>query len=318
MPNPIQDQPIVYELVDSQDAEASFDRPMATGKWIVLNVYDFSIALGMVYAAAPQNFLDLNFNNIRLHSEGGGVWRAEVMYVRWAARIPGSLLIQFDVSGETFKRTFAVTDQNGVLQQTYYTPLNPTFDPTKPISPTNSVNKPSQSFNGAIGVSNVNGEIKVDGVDEFAPNFAFTITRVFGTIVLSAPGTDPLTLTFPLSGDYVNTMFSMQRCVNSNDVDIVVQGIALHFNAGELWFQGGTAQAGSDGHSEVVLKFAANRNIVNTTIAGIPNVSARGWDLLEVYYEQGEDLNAHKMTPSPYQINVSQTKQYADLNQLFA
>lgn len=303
--------PLIVEIVGSQEGEESYDSPRSTLKFVILNVEERVDATALAFAACPPTYRNLNLNNIRMDPHGSGIWYADAMYTRFQSRVPGSMSIQFDIAGETQKLT------HGINQVNYPAP-NPAYNPDLPDGPTNEPDLPAIDFNLAIGVSNSNGQIKVEGIDEFFPTFAFTITRVFGTTTLTLPGQDTQTTDFPLTTSYIQAMYQAQRTTNSAPVSIVVQGITLNFEVGQLWFQGGTATIGSDGHTELVLKFAADPGLTNATIAGIEGINKRGWEHLEVYYEETEDVNANQLVPKARQVMVTQTKYESDLNVLFA
>ncbi len=281
--------PLIYEIVGSQEGDESVDQPRSTLKYVMQNVLERVDASALAFAATPLTYRGLTINNIHLEPKGSGIWFADVLYTRYQARIPGSLVIQFDVTGEQGRI------KNGFTARAFPRPSGIGSDGT--VVP----------FNLAVGVENVNGEIKVNGIDELVPKFAFTITRVFGNVD-----------EFPLTGDFVNAMEQCTGAINIDPVSILVQGIMLNFDPQELWFQGGTAVKGSDGHCEMVMKFAGSRGQDDVTIAGIEHCSAFGWDYVEAYYLEIVDSVSHKLVPICRQVTCTQTKPLADLNQLFA
>ena len=151
---------------------------------------------------------------------------------------------------------------------------------------------------GAIGAR---PDGTVEGVDVLVPDFRWTETYTVN------PGM--------LTWGYAMTCAYLTRCVNNHGF--------RGFAAGEVQFRGAQANARLTGTVEqpqltadISYEFAAQPNVVNQTIGTIVGIAAKGWEHIDVRYEQTDDAAAVKTTPRPIAVYVHQVYPYASFGGL--
>lgn len=129
----------------------------------------------------------------------------------------------------------------------------------------------------------------VEGVDILVPDFRWTESYTV----------DPSMLTW----GYAMTCAYLTRCINND----VYRGFA----PGEVQFRGSHAQVRQSGtveqpevRAEIRYEFAAQPNVENQAIGDIAGISAKGWEYIDVRYEQVEDAGAKKLTTRPIAVYV--------------
>ncbi|HEX4131470.1 MAG TPA: hypothetical protein VHZ24_15630 [Pirellulales bacterium] len=125
----------------------------------------------------------------------------------------------------------------------------------------------------------------VEGVDVQVPAFSYTVTRYM------ASG--------DLSTGYVSSLYSLTGCVNTDTVNLNVDGVQLTFNAGELLFMGASGRKRGQDDWEVTLHFSGSQNRTNFTVGDITIASKLGWEYLWIRYEDRVDANAKKIVKVP-------------------
>lgn len=243
----------------------------------------------LIESTVPVLFRGQRFKAYQIEPQGNGVYYVTVQYGRKKA--PGTLTLEFDTSGERAR----ITQSFG--QVTYYGRVGANGQREDPID-----------FNGAIGIKSSNGVVKVEGIEVDVPAFAFVVKRTFGP-------------DFPLTGEYVQLLRLCTKKVNADAIETTIAGVTFNFAPGELLFREVTGVQKSGGdyedfEGELALRFAASDNLVNVEIAGIPGVTKRGWDQVEVIYE--EDDSDLVLRPRARQVNVNQVFYEENLAGLFA
>lgn len=144
----------------------------------------------------------------------------------------------------------------------------------------------------------------VEGVDVQVPSFSFTVTRYM------ASG--------DLTTDYVSSLYNRTGCVNTDDVDLNVDGVSLSFDPGELLFMGATGRKRGKEDWEVTLHFSASQNRFNFTVGDITIDSKLGWEYLWVRYDDRVDAVAKRLVKVPAAAYVEQVYHESALSGLLA
>lgn len=141
---------------------------------------------------------------------------------------------------------------------------------------------------GAIGAR---PDGTVEGVDILVPDFRWQEQYTV----------NPAMLTW----GYAMTTAYLTRCVNSAPF--------RGFTPGEVQFRGANASATLSGTqadpqltADITYEFAASPNVTNQTIGEMTGIAKKGWELLDVRYEETEDEEAKKCTPRPIAAYVHQ------------
>jgi len=240
---------------------------------------DDDVAMRLYIQANLLAYYDtLRFSNYKMEPLGNGLWDVEAIY---GYKRIGLIKFSFDTTGTKTKIKQS-------LKSTYYP----------------QIGEPQIDFQGAIEVSRTGGTVKVEGVEIIVPDFAFTVSRTF------AP---PYA---PLDQATVQQFYNKSGTVNNDVIDVVINGVILHFDPGTLLFHGATGSQSSGGvnfgigasdwEGEVLLKFGFSANLLNATIGGITGVFKDGWDYLWVSYEDEEDDTADVLIQSVRQVCVEQ------------
>ena len=151
---------------------------------------------------------------------------------------------------------------------------------------------------GAIGAR---PDGTVEGVDVLVPDFRWTEKYTVN------PGM--------LTWAYAVTCAYLTRCVNV--------GGFRGFAAGEVQFRGSTAEVRLSGtvqepdlRADISYEFAAQPNVVDQQIGQITGITAKGFEYVDVRYEQVDDAAANKTTPKPIAVYVHQVYPYANFGSL--
>lgn len=314
--------PVIFETPESRAQKISVTQPTVTTNWTVMNLLDDGDVRTLVFATVPSTYADLLFQDFDIKCRGANgpdVWDVEVHYSRRQPGTPGTMKLEWDQGGETVKITHS-------LSSTYYPASLEEEDAS--YSPEDSFIDEGDSedefsggaedpggtpqdvidFKNAIGVREHGGKRQAEGKDETFPTFEFTIKRYFGT---ASDGT-----AFPLTTDFMNLLKDKAWHVNSDDIEFTVQGIDFSFDAGELLFKGSTGDIGSDGYSEVSMKFSYSPNLTDQKMGGI-TYDKDGHEYVWAFLEDEEDGGTDLLIPRVRQVCVEQTKRKGSLSGLF-
>jgi len=158
--------------------------------------------------------------------------------------------------------------------------------------------KTAPNNHGAIGARQ---DGSVEGVDILVPDFRWSERYTVNPAMLSWP--------------YAIICAYLTRAVN----DASFRGFA----AGEVQFRGSSADVRLTGTAEqpemtanIQFDFAASPNRGEFTIGDITVDGAKGWEYVDVRYEQTVDVAAVKMTPKPIAVYVHQVYPYASFSTL--
>lgn len=155
-------------------------------------------------------------------------------------------------------------------------------------------------FKNAINVSDKNIP---EGVDVLIPAFHFTLQV---TIPNGAK-----------ANAYAALVTQLTAHVNSQLVNITIQGIANSFAPGELLFEYAEGGLSNTEDFEATLYFSAEKNLSGLKFGDIGGVTKNGHDYLWVKYTESYDSNTSVKILTPKQVCVEQCYLYDDLNPLF-
>ena len=229
-----------------------------------------------VAAQVPQFYRGYIFSNVKLREESYGVLIATV---NWSA-IPRPEDQEPEGTDPGYEFAFAVGTET-VKQQASFAV----------VSQGAASGKTEPDHGGLIGVTDKG----VEGVDVIVPTLSFSIERhVAGPSVTQA---------------YVVALSRLIGRVNS--------GNFKGFAAGEVLAMSARGSIRSVDDASVPLwslnfEFAVSPNIANATIGGLTVESKRGWDYLEIHYEEEEDTTNKLTLKKPYAYTVHQVYQYAN------
>jgi len=150
--------------------------------------------------------------------------------------------------------------------------------------------KTAPDYGGAIGITD-NG---IEGVDVTRPKLDLSLRLVL-----------PSTYMTPA---YINILYSTTGCVNNAPWK--------GFFAGEVLFLGVAASQKSEEQWDLDYKFAVSPNRSNFYVGPILVPLKRGWDYLEVLYEDKVDTTAKRGVKYPLCVFVHQVYPYADFSVL--
>lgn len=121
-----------------------------------------------------------------------------------------------------------------------------------------------------------------------------------------------------LTDEYMRSLVDLAYHVNSDPVTVVIDGINLQFEPGELRFDyADGSKRRSQNDFEITLNWSALPNRTDVTdIPGFDIPQINGWDLLWVYYTPAPDAAAKVTLQKPSAIYVEQVYLYAPLSPL--
>jgi hypothetical protein len=156
-------------------------------------------------------------------------------------------------------------------------------------------------FNGAIGVSNTNGNAEVQGVDITVPIYNFSETHYLTTEQVTP--------------EYKGTLFQLTGKVNNAAFRGLQAGECLFLGASGT-LHGTETDTGATGDWEITFRFAASPNKTGITIGNITGIAKKGWEYLWVRYADVEDLDAIAMIKRPVAAYVEKVYDDADFSLL--
>ena len=109
-----------------------------------------------------------------------------------------------------------------------------------------------------------------------------------------------------LTTDYVALLYNLTDTVNSNTFTITADGISITFDPGECRFDGATGSRRGYGDVELTLNWSAAPNLTNVTVAGVPNVTKDGWDVLSVRTQLAVDSTNFIIAPKLQYLFIDQ------------
>lgn len=322
---------LVFETIDSRAQTISVDAPKCDLVFTVVGTDDDGEMRSNVLAAIPANYLGLIFQNFDAKPRGPQIWDVTVHYSRTQPGTPGTMTIEGDTGSEQVKITHSLSsdyfpaslkeeddaeesdgDGSDAVDNEDGSDEEEEGGETDPGGAT----QPAIDFKGAILVRERGGKLEPEGIEETLPSQAFVINRFFGT--------DTAGNEYALTAGYLQTLMKKAHHVNTDTIDIVVQGMALHFAPGELWYKGMTFKIGSDGKAEVNMKLAKSPNRTGVVMGGV-TFDAKGWAFVWPFSEEYEDTEegpdgeepTNLVIPRVRQINVEQTKRETTLRELF-
>lgn len=289
----------ITELDDSRahTVSRSPEEQIRALRYLVEGTESDTEVMGLVELTIPQVYLGQVLRNYRLNPLGCGVWFVEVNYGR--RKPPGKITFDFDTTGERIKVTQALSTPS-----IYVVP-----------GPVEAPVRQEIDFKGGIEVKRHGGTTKVEGCEIVDRKCEFTVKRTFGTDAI-------------IDGDLVQLLFTKTGLVNSDLIQVLIWGIDLTFNPGELLFMGargaqanGGANVGevADWEGELAMHFAFSPNRADISYdflpVDYPPIQKEGWDYLWISY--ADDISGTAIIPAPLQINVEQVYERAALAPLF-
>jgi len=150
--------------------------------------------------------------------------------------------------------------------------------------------KTPPNYGGAIGITD-NG---IEGVDVTRPRMELSLR-------MSLPAAY-------MTPAYINVLYSLTGTVNN--------AAWKGFSAGEVLFLGVSASQKTQEEWDLDYKFAISPNLFNFYVGPIFVPLKRGWEYLEVLFEDKVDENAKKAVKSPLCVFVHQVYLYTDFSLL--
>lgn len=133
-----------------------------------------------------------------------------------------------------------------------------------------------------IGIDLKTGQVR--GVDIFAPvmDYSYTTRLPYSAV----------------DNTYLDTLYDLVGTTNN----------ATFYGrpAGEVLFKGARGSKRGSERWEISFEFARQRNQTGLSFGAITGVAKKGWEYLEVMYEDGTDLIGGKRIQIPAQVNVHQ------------
>jgi len=150
---------------------------------------------------------------------------------------------------------------------------------------------------GAIGVTDTG----IDGVDIKVPAAQYRTTFYLPTI----------------SQDYVQQLHSLTANVNSDTVNMNIDGVKFTFKSGELMLEGAEGSK-RNGFSdwELTLNWAAQANAIDLSVGPITGIIKNGWDYMWVRYQTTADDDTSALIQTPAFVYVEQVYAYSPLGGL--
>ncbi len=323
----------IVETDESRAQTISVDQPKADLKFTVIDSLDEDEVEALVFATIPSTYKGMIFQSFDQEPRSGfpGTWDIDVHYSRKQPGSPGTMKLQVDVGGEQYKLTHSYGSKYFPAYVTEFEEGGEDDEETDNTDPEEGDDSDDSSddeeepdrlpiihFKNNILLRERGGKIEAEGIDEHFPCMSFVITRFFGT---DTDGTE-----YPMPADFVQLMFDKAWHVNTDDIDLVIQGQTLHFDPGELLFQGGTTDLDSEEfRSSASMKFAASPNKEGLQMGGV-KFDKKGWHYAWPYTEEkdvdievgdDEDTTISIVMPRVRQVCVEQTKHETELGELF-
>ena len=146
-------------------------------------------------------------------------------------------------------------------------------------------------YKGAIGVTNGS----VNGIDITVPAYQFKITQYMDAATVDSA--------------YRKAVASLTGSVNDEPF--------RDFNAQEVLFLGATGSYREDDDDwEITFRFAQSDNRTGIEIGSITGIVKKGWEYLEVHYEEELDDNAGVLVANPVSVVVNKVYEAKDFTQL--
>jgi hypothetical protein len=229
-----------------------------------------------IAASVPQFYRGYIFNSAKLREESYGVLTATV---QWSA-IPRPADEEPSGTDPGYEFSFQVATEN-VKQKAGFAV----------VSQGAASGKTAPDNGGLIGVTDTG----VEGVDVIVPNLSFSIDRhVAASAVTQA---------------YVVALSRLVGRVNSDNFKGFAPGEVLATSA-----RGSIRSVSDDSVPlwSLSFGFSVSPNIENATIGGLEVEAKRGWDFLEIHYEEEEDTTNKLTLKKPFAYTVHQVYQYAN------
>ena len=153
------------------------------------------------------------------------------------------------------------------------------------------------NYHGSIG----NTGTLIEGVEIDLATFDFKTTFYV----------DPKNMT----EDYVKLLKNSTATVNSDTVNVSIDGVSIGFQPGELKLRGseGSKRQGK-GDWELTVNWAASANATNLMVGDVTVPAKNGWDYLWVKSTTDVDPNTNVLTQVIQQANVEVVYQYNPLS----
>jgi hypothetical protein len=243
-----------------------------------------------VEAFAPETYDDLPRQSVQIEPIAEEYWDASVRYAK-STSTGGSSSSTPPAGSDEYTYSFDTMGGTQHITQSLET-VGSYADSSIPSAP---------NFNGAIGVSNTNGNAEVQGVDITVPIYNFSETHYLTTEQVTP--------------EYKGTLFQLTGKVNNATFRGLAAGECLFLGASGT-LHGTETDTGASGDWEITFRFAASPNKTGITIGNITGIAKKGWEYLWVRYADVEDLDAMAMIKRPVAAYVEQVYQEADFSVL--
>jgi hypothetical protein len=239
---------------------------------------------------APETYDGLPRQSVQIEPISEEYWDASVRYAEATSTSSGGSSAPDPGSGEY---TYSFDTMGGTQHITQSLDTVGSYaDSSIPSAP---------NFNGAIGVSNTNGNAEVQGVDITVPIYNFSETHYL-TVEQVTP-------------EYKGTLFQLTGKVNNAAFRGLAAGECLFLGASGT-LHGTETDTETTGDWEITYRFAASPNKTGITIGSIGGIAKKGWEYLWVRYADVEDMDAMAMVKRPVAAYVEQVYEDADFSLL--
>lgn len=167
-----------------------------------------------------------------------------------------------------------------------------------------------------VGLINPTIEGDVNGTDIVAPSFKFSVTLYVATA--------------DMTPEYIDILKNAQGKTNDDDISMLVQGVQMDFEEGELLLESITGGVKGIGQFELVFHFAESDNVADVCAEwdsrpwdpdASPSpaavaVAKKGWEYLSVLYIPFTDTTAKREITRPGTVFVDKVYFDADFSLL--
>ncbi len=268
----------VSEAYLSPQLSIDTEKGSAELKLLVEGTDDPIAASQALAAAVPQLYSGMPLQAMEITRRADYIFDGSARYGTRERKKPGEAEFSFDTGGGTQHITNSLSTSGK-------------FAPSGKTAP---------DFKQLIGVT----ADSVEGVDVQVPAFSFTVTRYIAAE--------------DMTSGYVGALYSSTGCVNSDSVNVNVDGVQLSFQQGELLFMGASGRKRGKDDWEVTVHFSASQNRQSFNVGDISINSKKGWEYLWVRYDDQVDNGAKKLVKVPSAAYVEQVYHTAGLSGLLS
>lgn len=284
---------IIRELNPSRESTEGADNPSEILRYVVYGTSDpvevdtlvaetlpatKDVSLALPGSTETSPTTTKYFQDFKKTYLGNDVWNIEAHYGKWKPKDDGSWDFQFDTSGGKTRVFQGLSDSEFYTNESSYL-----------------LGDPKIPHDGSIGKN-------AEGVEIDVGSFGFT-----ATLTIKA-----------LSAEYIGYLEEKTGSVNSDTVNLNLDGVVLTFQPGELKFDHATGGKSGGDQWKISLKCSVHRNKTGLSFGDIPNVEKKGWQYLWIDYQKNKAAGAEDVTQTPIQVNVETIYPTTTLSEIFS